>query len=60
MAINDYLARLNLTLGSRARLFGQRNIPPTPLNSSIEQARIDLLLDKIAEIIESEHGILIV
>lgn len=59
MAINDNLPWSVLNHNSRTRLYRWRNISPMSSDASSEQVRIDLLLDELAEIIESEQGILI-
>ena len=59
MAINDNLPWSVLNHNSRTRLYRRRKISLLSFDASSEQARIDLLLDELAEIIESEQGILI-
>ena len=54
------IADIHLDLNLRTSLYGRGNIAQRSFNAPGEKAPMDLLLDELAEIIESEQGILIV
>jgi hypothetical protein len=60
MPINDILARSDLDSNLRTGLYGRENIAPRSFGALGEKTPMDLLLDELAEIIDSEQGILIV
>ena len=60
MAVNAILTRLELDSNLRTSLYSRENIAPRSFSALSENTSMDLLLDELAEIIESEQGILIV